>query len=251
MRKQGLLWAGFLLLSTSMMGAQSGPESVCEVNVSAAKPGGAKQWEQARKQHNQFHKAEKDTHAVEVWSILTGPASGRYLTTVCGMTWKEMDSQDAFDQRDAADREKNLELATGENQMSFYVFRPDLSNAGVPDGPPTKMLTVTHFFVKPGGIEQFTDAIKKIKAAIAETKYPAKSSRWYQLANGGDGPHYVLVTDRKGWADMQPPEQSLSDALKQAYGNDDKTLQTLREAVDRTMSEMMTYRADLSYAPAK
>ena len=49
----------------------------------------------------------------------------------------------------------------------------------------------------------------------------------------------------------QGPEQPLADMLKQAYGNDDKTLQTLRETIEHTMSEILEYRADLSYIPAK
>ena len=61
----------------------------------------------------------------------------------------------------------------------------------------------------------------------------------------------MLVTDRNSFADMQGPEQSMVDMLKQAYGNDDKTLQNLREVVDHTMSELLDYRADLSYIPAK
>jgi hypothetical protein len=86
---------------------------------------------------------------------------------------------------------------------------------------------------------------------VAKTKYPAKPTRWYQLANGGKGPHFVAVTDRNAWADMQPPELKMADMLKQAYGDDDKSLQTFRDAVDHTVSEMAEYRADLSYLPAK
>ena len=98
---------------------------------------------------------------------------------------------------------------------------------------------------------QFTDSLKRINAAIEQTKCPLKPGRWYQLSNGGEGPHFVVVTDRNSWADMQGPEQTMADMLKQAYGNDDKTLQSLRDAVDHTVSEMMNYRADLSYTPAK
>jgi hypothetical protein len=61
----------------------------------------------------------------------------------------------------------------------------------------------------------------------------------------------VAVVDRNSFSDMQGPEQPLADMLKQAYGNDDKTLQSLREAVDHTVSELLNYRADLSYIPAK
>ena len=127
MRKQGLLWAGLLLLCTSLSWAQSGPDKVCEVNVTVPKAGGAKQFEEARKKHNEFHQAEKDKNPILVWAISTGPSTGSYLTATCGMTWKEMDGQDAFNQRDVADRQKTLTPTVGSNQASYYIIRPDLS----------------------------------------------------------------------------------------------------------------------------
>jgi len=63
---------------------------------------------------------------------------------------------------------------------------------------------------------------------------------------------------RSGYADIsmirgnaQLELSIMADMLKQAYGADDKTLQSLREAVDHTVSELLNYRADLSYVPAK
>ncbi len=250
MKKYGLLWIGFLLLSGAYAWGQSGLDKVCEVNVSSPKPGASKQFEEGRKKHNQFHVDAKDKDAIEVWQISTGPYTGSYLTAVCGLTWKGMDGHEAMDQRDETDIAVNLAPAIGSNQTSYYVLRTDLSKA--PQASPnTKMITVVHFFVKPGSISQFTDSIKRINSAMTSSKYPAKPSRWYVLANGGEGPHYVLVTDRTSWADMQGPDESMSDMLQKVYGNDDKTLDKLRESIDHTMSELLTYRADLSYTPAK
>jgi len=248
MKKAGLFWAGMLLLTASMCWAQ-GADKVCEINVVSPKAGGAKALEEGRKKHNEFHKAEKDQHPILIWEIATGPAQGSYLSATCGMAWKDLDN-DAFDKRDAADRARTLDGVVGEMHTSYWVFRKDLS-IGEEGGTPTKRMTVVHYFIKPSGLVQFNDAVKRINAAIAQTKYPAKPSRWYVLANGGEGPHFVIVTDRASWADMQGPEQSMVDMLKQAYGADDKTLQSLRDAVDHTMSEMMEYRADLSYVPMK
>lgn len=249
MKRTGLFCAGILALSASVCWAQSGPDKVCEINVVAPKPGGAKALEEARKKHNEFHKAEKDKQPILIWEIATGPSQGGYLSAECGMSWKDLD-RDAFDQRDAADREKTMSGMVGSQHTSYWIFRQDLST-GTETTTPTKKMTVVHYFVKPSGLVQFNESIKRINAAIAQTKYPSKPSRWYALANGGEGPHFVVVTDRNSFADMQGPEQTMADMLKQAYGNDDKTLQNLREAVDHTMSEMMDYRADLSYIPAK
>lgn len=249
MRRQGLWWTVVLLLSTSMVWAQSNADKVCEVNVTVPKPGAAKQFEEARKKHNEFHKAEKDKTPIWIWSISAGPATGNYLTATCGRTWQEMDGNDGFDQRDEADRQKTLTPTIATNQAAYYIFRNDLSTAS--EGTPMKMMTVVDYFVKPAGMPQFTDAVKRINAAIKQTQYPAKPSRWYQLAVGGEGPRFVLVTDRNSWADMQSPAQPMIDMLKQAYGNDDKTLQNLRDAIDHTVSQLLDYRSDLSYVPAK
>ena len=80
MGKQGLWWAGFLLVCTSLSWAQSGPDRVCEVSETAPKPGGARQFEEARKKHNKFHESEKDKTPILVWAISTGPSTGSYLT---------------------------------------------------------------------------------------------------------------------------------------------------------------------------
>jgi hypothetical protein len=252
MKKQPLMWAGIglLMLSASMSFSQNGPEHVCEVNVSAPNHGAAKLFEEARKTHNKFHVAEKDKTPILVWDLTTGPNSGDYLTVSCGMTWKDMDGHDDFDKRDAADRAKTMAPAVGTNQQSYYIYRGDLST-GKEGENIAKRMTIVHYFLKPSGIVQFTDSVKRINAAIGQTNYPSKPTRWYQLVNGGTGPHYVAVTDRNSWADMQPPEQQMSEMIKQAYGADDKTLQSVRDAVDHTVSEMADYRPDLSYVPAK
>jgi hypothetical protein len=248
MRKLGLLWAAPVMLATSLCWAQTGPDSVCEINVTAPKPGGAKLFEEARKKHNEFHKAEKDKNSIGVWSIATGPWTGNYLTAVCGLTWAGLDGHEDFDHRDTADIDKTLRPTVGSNHTSYYVLRKDLSLA--PDQPVVpKMISVVHFFVKPSGLAQFTDSIKRINAAVIQSKYPVKPSRWYVLANGDEGPRYVQVTDRASWADMQGPDQQLVDMLKQVYGPDDKSMQNLRDAVDHTISELLEFRGDLSYMP--
>ena len=243
-------WAASLLLTSSLGWAQ-GADSVCEVNVSIPKPGAHADFENARKKHNEFHRGEKDKNTIAVWQITTGHSSGSYLTTVCGLSWKSLDGLDAFDKRDGADIDRTLRPTLAHSERSYYVLRPELSMTPETAGAPPKMISIVHYFVKPSGLTAFTESIKRINSAMKESRYPAKPSRWYVLANGGEGPHYVVVGDRMSWADMQPPEQTMVEMLKQAYGNDDKTMQTLRDAVDHTISELAEFRPDLSYMPAK
>jgi hypothetical protein len=223
------------------------PESVLEVNISVPKPGMTQQFEQGRKRHSDFHRAQKDANSVLVYQVVTGDAAGSYVSVQPGHNWKDFDARAAFDQLDAPDVEKNILPYSTSGPRSFYVYKPELSRAKESNATPAKMSTVTHYWLIPEHTREFLEAVKTINAAIEKTGYPAKPGRWYQLANGGDVPHYVLVIDRAGWADMEPPPQTLDEAL----GADGaQALATVRKASKRIFTEMIEYRPDLSYVPA-
>ena len=245
MRKFALI-VTLLLLATSVL-AQSSPQLVSEANISTPKPGMTAQWEAGRKAHSAFHAAQKDTWSVLVWEFTTGERTGSYLMVSPGHNWKDLDAREAFNKLDRPDVEKNMGPSTAGGSTAYYVYRDDLSLTKPPSSP-AKMRTTATYSVIPEHVNDFTDAIKKVNAAIQKTNYPAKPSRWYQLANGGDVPTFVLVTDRASWGDMEPAEKKLEDALKDAYG-DSSALDQLRRSCHRITTEMSVFRADLSYMP--
>jgi hypothetical protein len=155
--------------------------------------------------------------------------------------------REAFNKLDAPDVEKNMAPYAAGGGTAYYVYRDDLSMTK-PPATPAKMRTTATYHLIPEHVNDFIDAVKKINAAIQKTNYPVKPSRWYQLANGGDAPTFILVTDRASWSDMEPPEKKLEDALKEAYG-DSGSLDQLRRSCHRIVTEMSVFRADLSYMP--
>src|SRR5437764_11227843 len=213
MRKLALFLAS-LFLSVSAWG-QSSPQVVSEVNIATPKVGMTQQWEAGRKAHSAFHAAQKDTWSVFVWEITTGERSGSYMMASPGHNWKDFDAREAFNKLDGVDVAKNMGPSTASGETQYYVFRDDLSLTK-PAATPAKMRTTATYSVIPDHLNDFTDAIKKINAAIQKTNYPVKPSRWYSLGNGGGTPTFVLVTDRASWADMEPSEKKLEDALKEA-----------------------------------
>jgi hypothetical protein len=235
-----------LLLATSAL-AQSSPQMVSEANISMPKSGMTAQWEAGRKAHSAFHAAQKDTWSVLVWEVVTGERTGAYLMVSPGHNWKDFDARDAFNKLDRPDVEKNMGPYTAGGGTSYYVFRDDLSLTK-PPATPAKMRTTATYSVIPEHLNDFTDAIKKINGAIQKTNYPAKPSRWYAMANGGDAPTFVLITDRASWGDMEPADKKLEDALKETYG-DSGALDQLRHSCHRITTEMSVFRADLSYLP--
>lgn len=241
-----LIFCTLLVASTSLL-AQSSPQLVSEVHYTTAKPGMVTQWENGRKQHSAFHAAQKDTWNIFVWQILTGPRTGGYIMASPGHNWKDFDARDAFNKLDIPDVAKNMEPYTATTDTAYFVYRDDLSMTK-PPATPAKMRTTTTYMVIPEHVNDFIDAVKKINAAIQKTNYPAKPSRWYALANGGDVPTFVLVTDRASWADMEPPQKKLEDAVKEANG-DASALEQLRRSCHRIITETSEFRPDLGYTP--
>ena len=86
---------------------------------------------------------------------------------------------------------------------------------------------------------------------MAKTNYPQNRSSWYALANGGNGPEFVLVTERKSISELQAPAKSLDAMMQEAYGDQGAAiLGALRKAYYRSYSELLQFLGELSYMPA-
>ncbi|HVJ08853.1 MAG TPA: hypothetical protein VM554_10740 [Acidisarcina sp.] len=242
------LFCALLSASTSIL-AQSSSRPVSEVNLVTPKPGMAAQFEAGRKAHSAFHAAQKDTWSIYVWQVLTGERAGSYVMVSPGHHWSDFDAREAFNKLDQADVAKNILPYAASSSRSYFAYREDLSRSKPPATPPM-LHTNTYYSVNPEHFNDFIDAVKKINAALEKTNYPTKPSRWYSLANGGEVPAFVLIVDRASWADMEPPEKPMEDALKEAYGDSGpQVLDQLRRSCRSIYTEMSVYRADLSYVP--
>ena len=237
----------FLLLVPASILAQSSPQNVNEVHVSQPKPGMTAQFEAGRKKHSDFHAAQKDTWAIYVWEVMTGEHAGSFVSVAPDHHWSDFGPREAFNKIDVVDVAKNLDPYTANSFTLYSIFRDDLSRTK-PPATPAAMQTLTFFTVIPGHAADFTDAVKKINAAVAKSNITVNPSRWYELANGGDVSSFVLITDRASWANMEPPEKKVADIVKEAYG-DTAVLDQLYRSCSRVNNELQVYRPDLSYVP--
>jgi len=239
-----------LCLAAILAVAQNQPASVCEIHVNKLKPGMTQQYEQARAKHMAWHKSQNDAWSWAVWEIMTGENSGQFLVGTCGHDWKDFDGRDKFQAADAANANSTMGAYLAGETMAYYMQRPDLGPPTTP-GPPTPYLTVLHFFLKPEGISDFTEGVKKVRAGMDKTNYPMARSNWYSLVNGGRGPEFVLVTERKAIAELQPPAKSLDAMMQEVYGDQGASiLASLRKAYYSSYTELLHFRSDLSYMPA-
>jgi len=229
------------------------PSEIVEIHVNRVKPGMTQQYEAGRKKHMAWHKSQTDSWSWYTWAVLTGPATGSYVVGSFEHSWKDFDGREKFNEADGADAQASMGSSMAGEEQSYYRYRADLS-LSPPTFPPAHLASITHFMLEPAGINDFTDGIKKVNEGIKKTNFPqAGASRWYQLVNGGEGPHFVLVADRPGWASFQPPTDKTLDAMmEEAYGKEQGAaiLSSLRKAVRSTISEALQYRPDLSYVAA-
>ncbi len=251
MKRSLLLWA-LLVCAAGSAWPQAQSNPVGEVHFNKPKAGMQFQYEEARKRHMAWHKAQNDKWSWVTWEILTGPRTGAYMIVSPGHRWAEFDAREQFNMADAADADKNMGGLLADEGMSYWIQRNDLSRNPNWDKP-AKYISVTRYWIDPAAVNVFTESVKKVNAGMDKIKYPAKPSRWFQLANGGDGVQFVLHTDRSNMADMEPLDKNLDEAMAEAYGKAEGAalMDTIRKAIKESQTELRLYRTDLSYMPGK
>ncbi|MBV9573849.1 MAG: hypothetical protein JOY93_07315 [Acidobacteriales bacterium] len=240
----------FLFCSTSAVLAQDKTPDVGWVYMTTPKSGMVKQMEEGRKRHMDFHRKQNDTWTWLIWQIETGDATGAYYSTSFGHSWHDLDAWESkMGTADTADGAVNLAPYGGTTTASIWMVMKDSSRPSSDRNPP-KLAEINHFLLKPGTDEEFTDNIHKINDAINKMNWGLHYT-WYQLQDGGEGPHYVLAIDMNSWADLAGPEIGFPEMLEKAVGRRDADY--LRHSFDkmikRSWTETIRYRPDLSYVP--
>ena len=90
--------------------------------------------------------------------------------------------------------------------------------------------------------------------AAQKTKWPVHYE-FYELVNGGFDGTFVLAEPRANWADFEekPDVKPFREMLKDAFGQNeaDSVYDRLENSIDSEYSEILKFRTDLSYIPAK
>jgi hypothetical protein len=253
MRKRQLVLTASLLLSCALAVptlAQTPSGNVAQVFVNVPKPGMRNQYEAGRKNHMAWHRSQNDAFTWYTSEVLNGDHAGSYIVGTFGHEWKDFDGRDKFEAADGVDAAASMGATQSGSQQAFYLYRPDMSRHDAAAQGPPNMSSVTFFHLKPEGVNDFTSGVMKVKAAQDKSKWPWHSD-WYQLANGGEGPTFVLVQPRANWAAFQAPDKTLDTLMEESYGKKEGAaiLASLRQAIRTTYSEAIRYRPDLSYIP--
>jgi len=243
---------GVVLMSACAVVAQN-PGTIAALEFQTPKNGMATQYEAGRKQKAAWHKQQNDPLPLLVWEILSGDHTGTYIVGRLGQHWADFDKPPIPDQADVEEYNKVVGEYVQSMMARYYEYLPKISN--LPNSNmPSKFSEVIAFQVRYGKSSEFRSAINRIHDAAQKTNWPLKYG-WYVLANGGNEGTFVLILPHDNWADFEdkPNVKPFRDMMKEAFGQAeaDSILDWIDESVVTETSEIIEFRADLSYLPGK
>lgn len=244
---------GAVLLGAVSVAAQNQPGNLAALEFQTPKNGAVKQYEDGRKQKVAWHKEQKDTQALYVWEIISGDSTGTYVVGRLGQHWADLDKPSVSN---AADLDTYMKLIAANVQSlvtRYYQYMPKVSNP-LSSTAPSKFSEIITYHIRPDRETEFRSAMGRINEAFQKTKTPV-NYYWYELVNGGPGDTFVLSIPHANWADFEdnPNVKPFRDILKDAFSglDADSIIKQLDDSVKSTESEIIQFRDDLSYIPAK
>jgi hypothetical protein len=250
MRPVTLLCSALVVLAPTFANAQMpGPDSVTEVLRQKARPGTVQEYEASRKKHMNWHKAQNDPWAWEVFEVMTGPETGGYLIASGEHQWKEIEAWVAkMADADAADSQASMGPHIASTQRQYWTQLNAISRLPTSEGR-SPLITLTTYQVKPGTDAALRTAITKVNAALNAGNFPLRTI-WFVLTNGGSTPTYAVVAPRAGLGEMAPAP-SLLEVLEKQLGKPaaDALVKSFFDNVVSANTELLRLRTDLSYLP--
>lgn len=233
------------------LAAQEKPGTIASLEFQRPKNGMTRQYEDGRKQKAAWHKQQKDTQPLMVWQVIAGDAFGTYVVGRVGNHWKDLDTPSVPEAADEAAYEKNVGPYVESVVARYYAYLPNISHpAPGNETPPMSQIIV--FRVRYGKAPEFINLARKINDAIVKSNW-SLHYQWYALVVGGPSPTFVLSIPRNKWADFEEPEKSFDMMLEEAYGKQDarEIIAALERVIQSEETEIVKFRADLSYIPGK
>lgn len=217
--------------------------TVVSVNRLFPKPDKIAEFERGLASHAQ--KYHSGTWKWRVYTIESGPDAGGYHIVEGPTTWDEVDKRGDLGKEHMADWYKNVMVyAVDRGTSSYSVYREDLSTVQLTDY--SDKIAINHVFPKMGrspAVENMIINYKKVWERGRQTVAV------YESSASGEAQFALVTRYKNGLQDrevtLRPPTRDLYTA---AYGTGtyDKFLDDMANNIERSWSELLFYRADLS-----
>lgn len=246
-----LLAAPVVLAVPVALEAQTSEGRVARMAVLRPKEGMQAEFEAGYRRHLEWHRAQDDPWAWYGWQILTGDRVGWFVDGTFGHAWADLDRAVA-PAEDAADNAENVAPYADFATHAVYRLRPELTSARFLEArrtPPfVELITVE---VVPGRERAFERLARRIHRALDASR--SSEHAVYELVNGSSTRHYLIMLPRERLADLQRSPRGFAGLMQSALGtaDDGAVGPPATSSIRAIRSELLRYRPDLSYIPAK
>lgn len=208
------------------------------------------QFEDAYRQHLQWHGKNNDAWAWHTWQVVSGQNLGQYIIRSHGHHWADFDRDASMRRSEWADILTHVAPHLEKMTSTLETFEPQLSNWPV-ELPRPALVELTRFEIAYDGVQDFREAIAKIRSAVMD-KAPDRHYAWLRTVNGSDGPTMILAVPRATWSDFKPAETPLWALMDEVYGTTESgnIQKVIGQSIRSQQSFVIEYRADLSFVPS-
>jgi hypothetical protein len=235
----------FFLLSFSIGKAQTDYKQ-WEAGYTTVKAGQTDLFEKGIAAHaKKFHNA--DPYKMNVFSVLSGPNSGKYFFALGPCTFTQIEGRPASAEHDM-DWQKNVTpYVQDEGETSYW--RQDKDN--VYQAPGSEKFTKTrfrNFTLLPGQRDRFSALLKQVTAVYKAKALPASYSVYFKWG-ASTGPNVIAEIDMEHWSFFDRPDTWKKDFDEvNGEGAYDRFMDDVVLCIDRskTFDELLEYKPMLS-----
>lgn len=203
------------------------------------------EFEEAAREHNQWHATQNDPQPWLTYQALTG--HGEYAVLAPGMTWASMDAPAVDMGSDVAHwADSGAEFVETE-EVALWTTIP----GGNPpeDASQYPLVQVYEFEIASGGQPTVMNTIGRANEALSRTGIPFQ---WSEVVSQDGPPSVFLAIWFQSFAELgmpgPGPDQIMADAFGPGQGA--RLLSDFSEATTARSSQVWMLRPDLSYVPA-
>jgi hypothetical protein len=243
-----------LLLVPLALLAQERPDLVFSQVMLTPKPDKIAEFEAGMASHNKKYHNEGVQQANVYW-ISNGKNSGKYIWSAGPIPWAAMDAEHPDKANHDGDWNKNIAPYTKGNDEAFF-FRADLANSNFSKDFTIKNMSVFMIDIKRFKNMEFLEELKKVRKVYAE-KMPEKIfGIYHNTMPANDDRNFNRDF---GWVEffdsmsVMGEEDKFPQYFEEVHGAGSfaKFLQAFGEITNGDMTELWTFRADLSGTDGK
>jgi hypothetical protein len=226
--------------------AMDAPGNIATAWMIWPKAGQSSQFEAAIKKYAAWRKSAGESFNWNIYQPVVGKDLGYYVIRSGQHSWKDMDTNAAWEMKANANEEYNKQVGPFTERAEHYFGESDTKHSHWIESSDYKYFGVSSYQKVSGTYAAREEALNKIQKAVEDEKWPYP----YEISDviGGEN-HMQIVTPMKSYADMADPDPSLMKILAKSLGSEEAAAATMKQfgsTVERSSYTIYVHRADLS-----